>query len=360
MATLNLRFSILLLGLVFVQILGATAAPEQKAVGLSSSRSSDPVVLINPCDGMEYADGETMIITPVIEDEWWMYFPAPVLRYKGGGSVSVKLRFTVSMTHGGFQECMGMTCRTYGNGTFYTDAITMRAGEECSTQAEWDCMSTDSWEYETGSCTAMCTIYVNESPCRTITIRYIYDTEGVLTKRIGSTGLATLYADRALTIPEGLAAYTTIEHNGYLKPMPISDGIIPARTGVILEGNAAEYTFYAAPSHGTADHGCLEGTLTDITNPGGTYVLSSVKGILAFYQFAEAATLKANHAYYKPSMASTSAFFFDSKEDDVTGLTPFTPSTTATDMHFDLIGRRLSADSSHNGIVLSRGKKMMR
>lgn len=177
---------------------------------------------------------------------------------------------------------------------------------------------------------------------------------------IGSTGLSTLYADRALSIPVGLKAYTATEDNGCLKTIAIEDGIIPARTGVILEGSAKPYVFYAAPNYGTSSRGCLKGVLSETTNPGGTYVLSSVNSRLGFYKYAEDAKLKANRAYYQPSVASVSAFLLDFDETLTTGIDEISDVKYQKNNTYDLTGRAVnSARNVQRGIVIAGDKKII-
>lgn len=61
------------------------------------------------------------------------------------------------------------------------------------------------------------------------------------TVTIGSTGFATFSCYAATIIPESVTAYEATEVNGTVKLAPLSFGIIPANTGVVLEGSAGEY-----------------------------------------------------------------------------------------------------------------------
>ncbi|MBQ0164801.1 MAG: hypothetical protein KBS75_06355, partial [Bacteroidales bacterium] len=281
-------------------------------VQASFTPKESPIVFVNPCDGMEYADGETMIITPVIEYDWCT-FPAPSLRNKSAEAVNATLQYTIDMPHGSFMECLnGDLCNVIQtNGTYTSAGFTIPASEDIDTKCEWECMSETTWACEPGTCTTQFTVYVDGEPAGSCTVEYIYSTEAVLTQTIGSARYATLYADRALSVPEGLTAYTATEGDDRLYTTAIIDGVIPARTGVILEGNANTYDFYTAPNLGTADRGCLKGVLADTTNPGGCYVLSQVKGSVGFYRLGDGVTLKANRAYYQPTAAGANAFLLD-------------------------------------------------
>lgn len=319
------------------------------------------VVFVNPCDNMEYGDGETMIITPVIDPEWGdVMFPAPILRNTSSSKLSASLHYNLNMPHGSFSECVSGTCWMKNtNGDYVSDKFEIPAGD-LSTLCEWNCTTTDTWEPKTGTCITNFTLYVEGEEGPTITVKYVYDTRPVMVNIIGSTGLSTLYADRALSIPVGLKAYTATEDNGCLKTIAIEDGIIPARTGVILEGSAKPYVFYAAPNYGTSSRGCLKGVLSETTNPGGTYVLSSVNSRLGFYKYAEDAKLKANRAYYQPSVASVSAFLLDFDETLTTGIDELSDVKYQKNNTYDLTGRAVnSARNVQRGIVIAGDKKII-
>ncbi len=347
----------------------ATAVYTLADVKASCAPKESPIVFVNPCDGLEYADGETMIITPEIDTQWGdVRFPAPILCNKSAEEVSASLHYSVNMPHGTFAECIsGMCYIRDANGDYTSGSFTIPAGENLPSQCEWNCMTTDTWEYKTGTCIAQFTLYINDEAAGTITVKYVYDTRPCLTQKIGSVGYGTLYADRALTIPSGLTAYTVSEDDGRLATTPITDGIIPARTGVILEGASKAYIFYAAPSYGTAPRGCLKGVLADTTNPGGTYVLSVVDDIIGFYRYADSATLKANRAYYQPATANAPAFLLDLLGKGTTDIS-LTKSPFKGDLEglYDLQGRALKTSpfkgerGGLHGLYIVGGKKIIR
>ena len=87
---------------------------------------------------------------------------------------------------------------------------------------------------------------------------------------IGATGYATLYySDRALVVPENVAAYTYKVTNGKLDESYLYNAgeTIPAATGVVLKAAPGEYTFTASQESGDVDadnllKGSDEATLT--------------------------------------------------------------------------------------------------
>ena len=97
----------------------------------------------------------------------------------------------------------------------------------------------------------------------------------------GTTGYATLYAPIALTIPEGVTAYTGAleENNTWLTLTPIEGNTIPKEHAVILEGTAGnKLTLEAATEAGTTvSNNALKGQTSTIATPtsGTVYTLQS-------------------------------------------------------------------------------------
>lgn len=265
------------------------------------------------------------------------------------------------MPHGSFSECISGKCYSRdANGDYTSGNFIIPAGKDIPSLCEWSCGYTDTWEPKTGTCITNFTLYIEGEEGPTVTVKYVYDTRPVMVNTIGIAGYSTLYADRALSIPDGLKAYTATEDNGSLKTAAITDGVIPARTGVILEGSAKPYVFYAAPNYGKADRGCLKGVLAETPNPGGTYVLSIVNGCLGFYKYAENAKLKANRAYYQPSVAGVSAFLLDFDETLTTGIDEISDVKYQKNNTYDLTGRAVnSARNVQRGIVIAGSKKII-
>lgn len=98
----------------------------------------------------------------------------------------------------------------------------------------------------------------------------------------GTTGYATLYAPIALTIPEGVTAYTGAleENNTWLTLTPIGGNTIPKEHAVILEGTAGnKFTLEAATEAGnTVSDNALKGQTSTVATPttsGTVYTLQS-------------------------------------------------------------------------------------
>ncbi len=109
---------------------------------------------------------------------------------------------------------------------------------------------------------------------------------------IGAAGYSTLCLNYPVEIPFGIKAYTSKEViPGWLRMDEISDGIIPANTPVIVEGNPGTFIFHYTDEAGTAVNnsngfeflGTLYDTYIEKEEGYRYYVLSVVKGSIGMY-----------------------------------------------------------------------------
>lgn len=187
---------------------------------------------------------------------------------------------------------------------------------------------------------------------------------------IGETGYATLYySSLALTVPAGVKGYTCSLAGGSFKMEEVfTEGkIIPAGTGVLLNGNPGTYTFNVSSETGTpvADN-WLKGSDEKATTEGGEryYMLSldanSTAGSVGFYWGAAnggAFTNGAHKAYLcvKPGVAGAKTCYrFDGQTTAIDGTRADKP-TTADGAVYNLAGQRV--DRSYKGVVIKNGKK---
>ena len=98
---------------------------------------------------------------------------------------------------------------------------------------------------------------------------------------ISQYGYSTLYySDRNLAVPEGLTAYG-VTVDGKKATLNDMGSVIPARTGVVLEGTPNKsYTLAVTSESGVAVENILKGTdeTTEISEAGYKYYMLSVKG----------------------------------------------------------------------------------
>lgn len=187
---------------------------------------------------------------------------------------------------------------------------------------------------------------------------------------IGETGYATLYySSLALTVPAGVKGYTCSLAGGSFKMEEVfTEGkIIPAGTGVLLNGNPGTYTFNVSSETGTpvADN-WLKGSDEKATTEGGEryYMLSldanSTAGSVGFYWGAPnggAFTNGAHKAYLcvKPGVAGAKTCYrFDGQTTAIDGTRADKP-TAADGAVYNLAGQRV--DRSYKGVVIKNGKK---
>lgn len=185
---------------------------------------------------------------------------------------------------------------------------------------------------------------------------------------IGATGYATLYySDRALVVPENVAAYTYKVTNGKLDESYLYNAgeTIPAATGVVLKAAPGEYTFAASQNAGDVDadnllKGSDEATLT---TGGAVYYKLSLNKVgdansVGFYYGAAdgaAFTNGAHKAYLAlPAASGVRAFLFNGNT--TTGIQNVTSNNAAIQV-YDLQGRRVQ--SAQKGLYIINGKKVL-
>ena len=193
-------------------------------------------------------------------------------------------------------------------------------------------------------------------------------TLGNTTVSFGTTGYATLYAPIALTIPEGVRAYTGTlnENKTWLTLDAIEGDIIPKENAVILEGEkGTKFTLEAATSAGTTvSNNDLKGqtstVVTSTVNAGNNeaYTLQPNGEDGVVFKRFDGANLTGGKAYLmlpKSSAQSIGVRFEDGTTDiEHSTLTP-QPSTQI----YDLMGRRVEAITK-GGIYIVNGKKVIK
>lgn len=207
----------------------------------------------------------------------------------------------------------------------------------------------------------------------TITVTYKKKTPAPtsVSVTIGKTGYATLYySSLALTVPAGVKGYTCSLAGGSFKMEEVfTEGkIIPAGTGVLLNGNPGIYTFNVSSEAGTfgADNNWLKGSDEEAMTEGGEryYMLSldanNTEGSVGFYWgVANGGAFKndAHKAYLCVKDNATGAktcYRFDGQTTAIDGTRANKP-TAADGAVYNLAGQRV--DRSYKGVVIKNGKK---
>ncbi|MBR5062880.1 MAG: Ig-like domain-containing protein [Prevotella sp.] len=141
--------------------------------------------------------------------------------------------------------------------------------------------------------------------------------EEIIPVTIGSTGYATLfYSDKALQIPEGVTASIVTAVDDKVIVFSEIDDIIPAGTGVVLQGEQGSYDFVVKNVNLAAPEGnLLNGSDEAAMTEGGDiyYKLTVKNGEVGFYWGAEeggAFENGAHKAYLAIPAGSSNAKFF--------------------------------------------------
>jgi hypothetical protein len=176
---------------------------------------------------------------------------------------------------------------------------------------------------------------------------------------------ATLYLDKDVAIPSEVTAYTgALSTSGeYFNLTQVTTGVIPANTGVILEGTAgASVDFYTTTRSDFEKFTSVLSGSTEAKTVSDVYVLSYNEGKedVGFYKFS--GTLPANKAYLEVAASNAPAFRFNFGDEtdepgNVTGINAVTIENRADNVIYDLRGRRvLSLDRP--GLYIVNGKKV--
>lgn len=129
---------------------------------------------------------------------------------------------------------------------------------------------------------------------------------------------------------------------------------IPAGKAVILKSTAASITLTPATTTATLEGNALQGTATEITNPGNAYVLSKGAKGVGFYKLSSTGTIGANKAYL--TYSATAREFFPI-EGNVTGIEMPKAEMTNNDAEvYDLQGRQVANPTK--GLYIVNGKKV--
>lgn len=176
----------------------------------------------------------------------------------------------------------------------------------------------------------------------------------------GDYAYSTAYLPFAVDVPEGVEAFTGAVDGEELALTSIEDGVIPARTAIVLRGTTAG-SLALAPSTaaGTAAaDNALQGTLeADQSTPENTYVLSAFDGEAGFYKYT-AATLPVGKTYLTlPAGTNVQklSFSFGGQTTGIQGVQPAGEEKVAT--WYDLSGRRVTQPTE--GIYIVNGKKVV-
>lgn len=170
---------------------------------------------------------------------------------------------------------------------------------------------------------------------------------------ISAAGYATLNAPVALTIPDGVTAYTgVISASGKYFDLTPLDGTIPANTPVILEGEAGTYNFAITTSAAFAGENDLSGTVAaQAVVAESIYTLQKINDVIGLYTYRP--EVLAGFKAYLLKTSEIKGLTFRFGEDGVQSLQGKDGEVTV----YDLTGRRVS--QMVKGIYVVNGRKVL-
>ena len=198
-----------------------------------------------------------------------------------------------------------------------------------------------------------------------------YYPEDGITVNVGETEYATLYYKNVnLVVPEGVTAKAYSVSGTALNVVQTYNAgdVIPAGTGVVLNGTIGDYQFAISAESGTAAEGnMLRGSDEDKTTTGGAkyYMLSlnadSDPSSVGFYYGAEngAAFMNGAHKAYLAVPEGTEAKATGYAFNEVTGINAITREQVTDGVWYTIDGKRLNGEPTVKGIYVVNGKKVV-
>lgn len=182
----------------------------------------------------------------------------------------------------------------------------------------------------------------------------VLDASHGIVNQITAAGYATQYiADKDVTIPTGVKAYTGKVDGSVLKLTEVADKI-PAATAVVLEGAEGYYSFLPTTGAAAVAENDLVGAATTLTAAGSQFVLAKVNDVVGFYQAKAGTTIAAGKAYVTMPTASVKCLTFGTAD----GIAEVDAVKAEKAAIFDLSGRRV--EKAQKGIYIINGKKVLK
>lgn len=230
------------------------------------------------------------------------------------------------------------------------DRITYNVGKPTSSTVKY-----------TGTKTAKILIYSGNSGINLYDIKVTPATSSDKVT-ITDAGFATFAASYPVDYSaNGLEAYAVKYANGTLTYNKIV-GIVPAKTAVLLSGEAKEYTLTAAEGETTAVDTDLKVADGETKGDGNIYCLAKkASNGVGFYQVSSDVTIPANKAYLEIGTPTTTPakYYSIGIGGNTTGIQAIQQNSVKADgIMYSLSGQRVGKD--YKGIVICNGKKMIK
>ncbi len=175
---------------------------------------------------------------------------------------------------------------------------------------------------------------------------------------IGKGGYSTFVSESNMAVPAGVTAYyATAANNNAVALEEIANGVIPAGAGVVLKGEEGKtYTFAETEAEAPALAGNLMVGVADastFTNNGNVYVISTVDGVTAFYQYT-GNTFPEGKAYLNMPGAEVAKIKIVG---GATGIKGIQNAESGMQKAYNLNGARVN--ENFKGIAIKNGKKVL-
>ena len=182
-----------------------------------------------------------------------------------------------------------------------------------------------------------------------------------ITATVGTAGYATFCTTATCKVPSGLTAYTAAYNatSGKVDLTEVTDGIIPANNGVILKGEAKEYTMETATSEVTKLAGNQLVGLTekkDVTEADNIYILVKDGGVVKFGKSASG-TIAAGKAYL-PIPDASGAKVIDMNIGETTGINTVATEKVEDGAYYTLSGVKTTVPVK-GMLYIHNGKKFI-
>lgn len=178
-----------------------------------------------------------------------------------------------------------------------------------------------------------------------------------ITATVGTAGYATFCTTATCKVPSGLTAYNAT--SGKVDLTEVTDGIIPANNGVILKGEAKEYTMETATSEVTKLAGNQLVGLTekkDVTEADNIYILVKDGGVVKFGKSASG-TIAAGKAYL-PIPDASGAKVIDMNIGETTGINTVATEKVEDGAYYTLSGVKTTVPVK-GMLYIHNGKKFI-
>jgi hypothetical protein len=192
----------------------------------------------------------------------------------------------------------------------------------------------------------------------------------VVNAAIDATEISTFFANDAVALPEGVKAYVATElpvvdgEEAYITLTELTEGVIPAKTAVVLRGAEGKYTFAPVDADASVEGNLMKGyagifEFEEVALPADAsvnYALAVENEVAAFYQKDAAFNLYNHKAYLNASVSAKVVNIRFENEDGTTDIIAVPPVNGNAEI-YDVQGRKVVNPTK--GFYIVNGKKQL-